>query len=155
TLKVHYAKADFHRDGELFPTMGLKGITDRSAVRRGTISERVAIAAQLDREADGPVNMSCGLNDESTGLAHASADARIVEIRGSTALAEKETKLLSFVGGASRILLTKSAIAGFGMNFQHAHIAIFVGLNDSWETWFQTIRRLWRYGQTHEVTVHL
>jgi len=155
TLKVHYAKADFHRDGELFPTMGLKGITDRSAVRRGTISARVAIAAQLVQASrhDQWV-IWCGLNAEQDLLAKTIGED-CVSIQGTTAMDDKERLHDRWMSGDKRVLISKPSVFGFGMNWQHCHHTIFVGLNDSWETWFQTIRRLWRYGQTHEVTVHL
>ena len=155
TVKTHYVTTAFKREGELFASMGLKGITDRSAVRRQTTSDRVALAAQLAQKADGQVVLWCGLNDESTQLASLLADDSAVEIAGSTPMHEKETRLLGFLDGATRLLVSKSSICGFGLNMQNAHTAIFVGLNDSWETWFQTIRRLWRYGQTEEVVVHL
>lgn len=155
TIKTHLVPTELRRDGEMFASMGLKGITERSAVRRSTIGPKVAVAAQLASAAEGQVTLWCGLNEESTALAKALEEESAVEICGATPLQEKETKLLSFIDGESRCLITKPSIAGFGLNLQNAHTAIFVGLNDSWETWFQTIRRLWRYGQTEEVVVHL
>src|SRR5215471_687279 len=155
TVKTHYVKGTFQRDGELFASLGLKGITDRSAVRRSSVNDRVALAAQLARDTDGQVTMWCGLNDESACLADLLHNESSIEVRGSTPLQEKETRLLGFIDGATRILITKASIAGHGLNLQNAHSAIFVGLGDSWELWFQAIRRIWRYGQTEPVTVHV
>jgi hypothetical protein len=42
-----------------------------------------------------------------------------------------------------------------GMNFQNCHQMVFVGLNDSWESYYQSIRRCWRFGQTKPVTAHI
>lgn len=154
-VKSHMAKAHIQRDNELFPTLGLKGITDRSEVRRKTIAPRVALCAQLAREAEGQVTLWCGLNEESKALAQALQGEDVVEVRGDMSSMEKEMKLLSFLDGQQKILISKSKIAGFGINMQNAHTAIFCGLSDSWETWFQTIRRMWRYGQHHAVTVHV
>jgi hypothetical protein len=155
TIKPHFVKADYRREGELLPGVGLKGITDRSAVRRGTIAEKVTIAAQLARDAEGQVTIWCGLNDEATAMADALQDQRVVEVAGKDSLTSKETKLLSFIDGQTRLLVSKSAICGQGLNLQNAHTAIFVGLSDSFESWFQTIRRIWRYGQQDEVQVHV
>ena len=49
------------------------------------------------------------------------------------------------------MLVTKPTIAGFGMNFQNAHRMAFVGLSDSWEQYYQAVRRCWRFGQTQPV----
>ncbi len=60
-----------------------------------------------------------------------------------------------FQDGEFRVLITKAKIAGFGMNFQNAHNMVFVGLGDSWESYYQCIRREWRFGQEHPVNVHI
>ncbi|HEY7825088.1 MAG TPA: helicase, partial [Acidimicrobiia bacterium] len=49
----------------------------------------------------------------------------------------------------------KPQIAGFGMNFQNCHRMIFLGLGDSYESYYQSIRRCWRFGQTKPVDVHI
>ena len=41
------------------------------------------------------------------------------------------------------------------MNWQSSHHCIFVGLSDSWESFYQAIRRQWRFGQSHDVCVHI
>jgi superfamily II DNA or RNA helicase len=155
TIKAHTVETAYQREGELLPSVGLKGITDRSAVRKVTVTDRVKRAADLARHAQGQVICWCGLNTESTALTAALGEESCVEVTGSMSLAEKETRLLRFIDGDARILITKPSLAGFGLNLQNAHTAIFVGLNDSWEVWFQSIRRIWRYGQTQEVTVHV
>jgi len=52
-------------------------------------------------------------------------------------------------------LISKPKIAGFGMNFQNTNNCIFVGLSDSWESFYQAIRRQWRFGQTEKVNVYI
>ena len=54
-----------------------------------------------------------------------------------------------------KLLVTKPAIAGFGLNFQHAADQVFVGIGDSYESYYQAIRRSWRFGQTKPVNVHI
>lgn len=61
----------------------------------------------------------------------------------------------SFQDGTIDILVTKKKIGAFGMNFQNAHNMAFLGMNDSWESYYQAIRRQWRYGQKYPVNVHI
>ena len=63
--------------------------------------------------------------------------------------------MLRWVARERPILLTKPSIAGFGMNFQHCARMAFVGLSDSYEAYYQSIRRCHRYGQTRLVQVHI
>lgn len=155
TIKAHTVQTPRYANGALFNDIGLKGITDRAATRRNTLSERVALAVTLAQQAEGQVICWCGLNEESTALARALGPDACVEVHGTLSLEEKESRLLQFLDGQKQILVTKPVIAGHGLNMQQANTAIFVGLSDSWESWFQTIRRMWRYGQTHEVVVHV
>jgi len=61
--------------------------------------------------------------------------------------------LNQFLQGKAKILITKPKIAGFGMNFQNANTVIFCGLGFSYESYYQCIRRCWRFGQKHPVIV--
>ena len=63
--------------------------------------------------------------------------------------------MLDFADGATRVLITKPSIAAFGLNWQHCARMAFVGLSDSYETYYQSIRRCWRYGQTRPVDAHI
>jgi hypothetical protein len=81
------------------------------------------------------------------------ADA--VQIKGSERLEWKAEKLRKFSAGEIRVLVTKPSIAGFGMNWQHCRNVAFVGLSDSWEQYYQAVRRCWRFGQTREVHVFI
>lgn len=67
----------------------------------------------------------------------------------------KSSRLLSFSMGFSRALVTKPSIAGFGMNWQNCHKMIFVGLSDSYEQYYQAVRRCWRFGQSEPVDVYI
>src|SRR3990172_5840185 len=80
-------------------------------------------------------------------------DAVLVE--GSQSPEVKAAALEAFQDGKYRVLITKSRIAGFGMNFQNCHKQAFVGLSDSWESYYQAIRRSWRYGQKEPVDVRI
>jgi hypothetical protein len=52
-------------------------------------------------------------------------------------------------------MVSKPSIFGFGMNLQHCHIVIYCGLSDSWERFYQSLRRFWRFGQREPVTAYL
>ncbi len=61
----------------------------------------------------------------------------------------------AFLDGSVRVLVSKPSIAGFGLNLQHAAHQVFVGIGDSYEAYYQAIRRSWRFGQTQPVDVHV
>ncbi len=136
--------------GTLFP-MEARTMRERLDARRGTVGERVALAASIT-PSDRPFAWWCNLNAESEALARAIPGA--IEIRGSDSEDDKERKILDFVEGRARVLVTKASICGYGLNFQHCADTGFVGLNDSWEQVYQAVRRFWRFGQTAPVTAH-
>jgi hypothetical protein len=137
--------------GLLFPIQA-NSLSERIAARRDTVAERVAKAASIT-PTDRPFVWWCNLNSESEALTHSIPGA--VETKGSDSDEVKERKLLDFTEGRIRVLITKPKVAGFGMNWQHCADTGFVGLNDSWEQLYQSVRRFWRFGQTKPVTVHM
>lgn len=146
-------RTDYVPDGQLFPT-GLHGIGDRSRVRKGTLAQRVGKAAELIAAEPGEQWIAwCGLNDESDALARLIPDALVVE--GSQSPDEKADRLLRFARGDARVLVTKASIAGHGLNLQNCARQVFVGLDDSWERYYQAIRRSWRFGQGRPVDVYV
>lgn len=145
---------EFVPDGQLFAT-DLKGVGHRAKVRRGTVDARVETAVDLIRsEPDRQWIAWCGLNDESSSIARELGDEAI-EVEGSQSPEEKTARIQAFLRGEKRVLVTKPRIAGFGMNFQNASRQVFVGLSDSYETYYQCIRRSWRFGQDDGVQVHI
>ena len=95
----------------------------------------------------------CDLNVEGDAITNAIPDA--VQVKGADAADFKEKTLNDFATGALRVLVSKPSIAGFGMNFQSCHNIVFVGLSDSYEAFYQAIRRCWRFGQAHEVECYV
>lgn len=140
------------REGQLFFT-GLKGIQDRTAVRRSTANERILRAAELINDSDEQWIVWCGLQSEADAVEKFISGS--VQVQGSDKPEDKAHQLEEFQDGKYRVLVTKPKIAGFGMNFQNAHNMIFVGLGDSWEAYYQCIRRQWRFGQTKPVNVYI
>ena len=149
----HIVSADYAPcmdTGTLFP-MQASNLQERIAARRGSVDERVAKAAELT-PTDRPFMWWCNLNAESEALTRAIPGA--VETKGSDSDEIQERKIMDFVEGRTRVLVSKPSVCGFGMNFQHCADTGFVGLNDSFEQIYQAIRRFWRFGQTRPVNVH-
>lgn len=138
-------------DGQLFAT-GIGGVGGRAKVRKATMAARLERAAEV-LDHDRPAIAWCGLNDEADQLAR---DVKDSENLYGTLPPERKVEIIeAFVAGEIRVLVTKPAIAGWGMNFQHAAQQVFVGLGDSYESYYQAIRRSWRFGQTQPVDVHI
>lgn len=96
----------------------------------------------------------CELNEEQDTLARVFG-RDCISIQGSDEPLIKEQRLLAFLRGEGRILLTKPRIAGWGINMQSLARMAFVGVKDSWESYYQAIRRCWRFGQKRPVEVHV
>lgn len=130
-----------------------KTLNDRRAARRDSIEDRVSCAAQIANKDDNPCLVWCNLNYESEKLTKAINNA--VEIKGANDSEYKSKSMLDFSNGNIKTLVTKPSIAGFGMNWQHCHKMIFVGLSDSFEQYYQAVRRCWRFGQDNPVDVYI
>jgi superfamily II DNA or RNA helicase len=152
TLHDHVIRVEKATEGHLF-AMEAATLQERIAARRESITDRVAECAALVNASREPWVVWCNLNGESDALRKAIPDA--VEIRGNQTCEEKEAGILAFTEGRARVIISKSSMTGFGLNWQHcAHMA-FVGLSDSWEQFYQAVRRCYRFGQTREVQAHV
>lgn len=136
--------------GLLFP-MEARTLQERIAARRDSVEERVKLAVSIT-PLDRPFAWWCNMNAEAEGLAKVIPGA--VNLTGSDTDEVKERKIADFISGKARVLVSKPSICGFGLNFQHCADTGFVGLNDSFEQVFQSVRRFWRFGQTKPVNVH-
>lgn len=144
---------EIEADGQLFAT-DLGGVGGRAKVRRDTLDARCGRAVDLvAAEPDEPWLLWAGLNDEADMLARSIPGA--VNVGGSMSPEEKAEALLGFAAGDIRVLVTKPAIASQGLNFQRCARMAFVGLSDSYEQYYQAIRRCYRYGQTRVVHAHV
>ncbi|NCX91113.1 MAG: hypothetical protein EBX03_05735 [Rhodobacteraceae bacterium] len=95
----------------------------------------------------------CETNDESSALARAIPDA--IEVHGSMAPDAKVEALDAFTFGEKRVIVTKSKLAGFGLNWQHATRVVFASISHSYEQHYQAVRRAWRFGQKKPVNAHI
>jgi len=140
-------------DGTLFRMEALT-LTDLRRESRETVQCRAArVASIVAEKPDLPWIVWCHTNAEEDAVTSAIPDA--VAIRGSDSPESKSERMLAFSDGAIRVLVTKPSIAGFGMNWQHCSNMAFVGLTHSYEQFYQSVRRCWRYGQTNDVTAHV
>lgn len=154
-LEIHseLIPVEIDQEGQLFAT-DIGGVSGRSHVRKQTMAARVARAAELvAAEPDEPWVLWCGLNAEADALTDAIPGA--VNVHGSLTPEEKAQHMLDFADGKIRVLVTKPSIASMGMNWQHCARMIFVGLGDSYERYYQAIRRCYRYGQTRIVHAYV
>lgn len=138
--------------GELFAREA-QTLSERRQARRDSLRHRVEACADLANSIEEPWVIWCELNAEGDALTAAIPDA--VEVRGSDDATTKERALADFAAGRIRVLVTKPKIAGFGLNWQHCRRVGFVGVTDSFEAYYQAIRRCWRFGQQREVYAYL
>ena len=136
-----------------FFSMPANTLQERRAVRKETIQIRCEKAAELINKTDDQWLIWCGLNDESKLLTKLINGAE--EVAGATDIELRKKRMLGFANKKVYRLVTKPSIAGFGMNWQNCNKMVFVGLSDSWEQLYQATRRVWRFGQTKHVDVHI
>lgn len=136
-------------DGTLFD-LPARGLREEREENRRTLVERCEAAASAVGDAEHAV-LWCHLNDESKLLAKLTGG---VEVAGSDSPEEKEGKLAAFSRGEIRHLVTKPSIGAWGLNWQHCHRMTYFP-SHSYEQLYQATRRLWRFGQTRDVTVDI
>lgn len=151
----HTTKSTGHDQAETGMLFALEAntLSERRSARRNSLDGRVAACAAMVNADAEPWIVWCDLNAEGDALRAAIPGA--VEIRGSDDAEVKEQRLIDFAAGKIRVLITKPSIAGFGLNWQHCARVAFVGVTDSWEAYYQAVRRCWRFGQKREVAVHI
>jgi len=152
TIIPELVEVPIEAEGQLFAT-DLGGVSGRARIRKDTLPARVARAASIiNNEPGEPWLIWCGLNDEANAIAKATG---AVNVHGSLSPEDKAAHLLGFADGTIPRLVTKPGIASQGLNYQHCARMVFVGLSDSYEQYYQAIRRCYRYGQTRVVNVHI
>lgn len=130
-------------------------LSERLQSRKQSINERIDATVEWvsKQPKDESVIIWCDFNNESDMLKKAIDDA--VEVKGADKPEYKESKLIGFADGDVKRMVTKSSIAGMGLNYQVCNRMIFCGVNDSFEKLYQSIRRCQRFGQKRPVTVVL
>ena len=128
-------------------------LDERRCVRRETIELRCRAAANLINETDDRWVCWCNLNAEGETMARYVDNA--VEVAGRHTNEVKIERMIGFAIGNIERIVTKPKIAGLGMNWQICHKGAFIGLSDSWEQFYQAVRRKWRFGQKKKVDIHI
>lgn len=139
-------------DGYLIPLPACT-LQERLQAYRNSLPARMEKVKELANNNSHQWLVWCKMNDESEQLTKAIDGA--IEITGSMEEEEKAERMLAFADGKNRVLVTKSKIAGMGANFQSCHKMIFAGVTDSFEQYYQSVRRCWRFGQKKEVDVYI
>jgi len=146
----HIVRAKSPPDGMLF-TLPAFGLGEEREERRRTLNERCEMVAHLVFHKD-PAIAWCHLNSEGNKLEKLIDDS--VQVSGADDDEAKEEKINAFLCGQARVLVTKAKIAGFGLNLQKcANVVTFV--THSYESYYQSVRRCWRFGQKKPVTVDI
>ncbi|MCM1271944.1 MAG: helicase, partial [Ruminococcus flavefaciens] len=147
-LRIHEIIAD----GEE-PVSESMSLTQRRKARKETLQQRCQAAANIVNNSNDQWLVWCDLNDESALLSSLIDGA--VEVKGSDKPTDKANRMMMFSIGCVKSLVTKPSIAGFGMNWQQCNKMVFVGLSDSYEQYYQAVRRCWRFGQKKPVDVYI
>lgn len=140
--------------GELFASVHVSA-TDMHRVKRQTSAERADMAARIASSEHSPCIVWCDTNYDADAVAKLLATDDVVEVRGSDSIDDKESAIDRFTDGSARIIITKPSICGYGLNWQHCSRMVFVGRTFSYESYYQAVRRCWRFGQIRPVDVHL
>lgn len=141
-------------NGFLFNVSGISA-TSIHEEKRLTCGARVAKAASIvnDTAQSEPVIVWCDTNEESQRLTESIQGA--CELRGSDTTSRKEQLLRQFASGEVTKLVTKPSICGMGLNWQHCKTMVFAGLTYSFESFYQAVRRIYRFGQMRNVDIHI
>lgn len=123
-------------------------------IKRQTIEARAEKTAEVIAD-DAKQAWIIWVDTDYEGDAVRRAVPDAVEVRGSQTAEEKEEKLEAFSTGKIARLISKPSLSGFGMDWSHCARMAFVGRSYSYETWYQAVRRCWRFGQKQRVVVHL
>jgi protein-tyrosine phosphatase len=145
-------KTNKRNNGQLFNDAIISATNFNSELRLTKI-ERLSEAAEIVNNSDENFIIWVKQNEEGAELKKLIPDA--VEVKGSDSPEYKEKMLLGFANNEFRVLITKTKIAQFGLNYQNCRNQIFASLDFSFEGLYQAIRRSYRFGQKNEVNIYL
>jgi hypothetical protein len=153
-LRIHQVVIEVNKPntGGLF-AIEAQTLQERQQARRETAEERSEKCAEIINPIDESWIAWCNMNNESELLTKFIDGA--VEVRGSHSNEYKIKVTHDFINKIAKKIVSKASIYGYGMNFQHCCKMAFVGLSDSFEDWYQAVRRCWRFGQKNPVDVYV
>lgn len=136
----------------LFPSSS-RTLQERAKARKESLEERVKTACEIANSTNEQQLVWCDYNAESELLKKNINGA--VEVKGSDSDEHKIKAMLGFANGDVRVLVSKPSICGYGMNWQNCNNELFVGLSDSFEKYYQALRRCYRFGQKKTVNARI
>jgi len=139
--------------GDLFAKPAQTMLERRKAQRDSIEARCIELAKVVNADTSEPWLIWCHLNDEAEMLK--SMIEGSVNVQGSDSVEFKTDAMMRFSRGELRVLISKPKICGYGMNWQHCARMAFVGLDDSFEKFYQAVRRCYRFGQKRNVQVHV
>lgn len=152
-LNIHEVIVESPKDPScMFPKIA-QTLHERRQARRDSLEKRVEKSSELANANDEQWVVWCDLNIESEKLTKAIDGA--VEVKGPDKPEHKINTAIGFADGDIRTIVTKPSIFGWGLNWQHCNNMIFTGLSDSYEQFYQAVRRIWRFGQKETVNVYI
>jgi len=166
-LRFHYLSVDHTRAWDMMDKKGQRHLflpdnlssTDMWREKQMTYKSRTHKAIELvETEPNEYQILWCDLKDESKLLTqelYAKYPGQVVEVKGDDSLADKEAKLDAFSRGEVLDIITKSKIAGLGLNWQHCARQKIVSINYSWEKFAQMIARTNRFGNPRQTIVDM
>lgn len=152
---LHISQHTVHTEKQPETLFAVEALTlqERQQARRDSVQDRARECAALVNADTDQWLVWCNLNSEADALKALIPGA--VEISGSDKPEVKEQAAVDFAAGKIRVLISKPLIFGMGLNFQRCHKMAFVGLSDSFEQYYQSVRRCWRFGQEAPVDVRI
>lgn len=151
-IEQEHLITDIRPPEEMLFTLPAVGLQEQRGERRRTIEERCEKVAALVNHTGKPAIAWCHLNAEGDLLEKLIPNA--VQVSGADEDEEKEEKLLAFVRGQARVMISKPVVFGYGLNLQNcAHMTFFP--SHSFSEYYQAVRRCYRFGQVNPVTVDI
>lgn len=153
---TRHRSRDSNVDGDLSDMFGIvkMNATSMHDVKRQTAVARAeTVAGIVAAEPQEPWIIWCDSNYESDAIKAAIPSA--VDVRGSMPIEEKERIIEAFSTGQIKHLIGKPSMLGFGLDWSHCARMAFCGRSYSYETWYQAVRRCWRFGQSRNLQVHI
>jgi hypothetical protein len=150
----HTVHVDTPTEGFLF-ALPAETLQERIGARRASVDERLDMAVKvIHDEPDEQWLIWCNLNSEQDEIAR-QLGSDCVSIFGSLGPDKKVALLNRWLAGEVKYLVSKASMFGYGLNLQNSARQLFVGVNDSWEQFYQAVRRSWRFGQKRDVHIHI
>ena len=152
-MNIHTVLTESKINDYEFMVRPAETLQERREARKESLEDRANKTVEIVNENNEQWLVWVDYNDESDTLKQKMPFA--TEVKGSDDPEYKANASIDFANGNIRVLISKPSIFGFGSNFQGCHNEIFCGISDSYERFYQAVRRCWRFGQTQEVNVYI